>query len=86
MSLSTMLLNVSPMTAGTRTAIKSCLEGTAVSPLLPMETSGALQMQICSHHAKMQPGKAPSPVSEAASPLLVCSIVPTPWKAFCMGC
>lgn len=45
MSLSTKLLNVSPMTAGTRTPIKSCLGGAAVSPLLPIETSGAFPLK-----------------------------------------
>lgn len=54
MPLSTKLLNASLTTAGTRILIKSFLGGTAVCPLLPIETSGALEIQICSHHAKMQ--------------------------------
>jgi len=48
------LLNVSPMTAGTRILIKSCPGGTAVSTLLPIEVAGALEIQICNHHAKIQ--------------------------------
>lgn len=50
----TKLVNVSLMSTGTRILIKSCLGGTAVSPLLPTETPGALEIQLCSHHAKMQ--------------------------------